>query len=345
VEVSEGEIARGDAIELVVDALRRDRLRRAHSATHLLHAALRRHLGPHVAQKGSLVAPDRLRFDFSHPKPMTQAEIETVEAEVNDYLRQNDGVSIRVMARDEAIETGAMALFGEKYGDEVRVVSMGQNGDGKIYSVELCGGTHVTRTGDVGLFEIVSETGVAGGVRRIEALVGEAAYEATASERRRVMELSALLKAMPDELVARVEALVDERKRLERELADSRRKLAIAGAGEGSGTFKMVGDIKFAGRVLDGVPAKELRGTADALKNELGTGVVALVSVNDGKASVVVSVTLDLTTRFDAVELVKKGVAAVGGAGGGGRTDFAQGGGPDGSRAQDALRAVENALG
>ncbi|SNB76087.1 alanyl-tRNA synthetase [Arboricoccus pini] len=348
-DIVEGEVELGQPIELVVDAARRTRLKRAHSATHLLHAALRRHLGPHVAQKGSLVAPDRLRFDFSHPKPVTAAEIVAIEAEVNAYLRQNDSVLIRVMARDEAIETGAMALFGEKYGDEVRVVSMGQAEDGHVYSVELCGGTHVGRTGDVGSFEIVSETGVAGGVRRIEALVGEAAYNATARNRQRVADLAALLKVTSDELGQKVEALLDERRRLERELIESRRKLAIAGAGseeagQSGGAFKLVGDVKFAGRVLDGVPAKELRGTADAIKKELGSGVVALVSVNDGKAAVVVSLTLDLTTRFDAVDLVKRGVQAVGGAGGGGRTDFAQGGGPAGARAQEALSAVELAL-
>lgn len=340
-----GPLAVGDAVELEVDAERRRRLRRAHSATHLLHAALRRHLGPHVAQKGSLVAPDRLRFDFSHPKPLSPDELRRVEAEVNEFLRQNDEVAVRVMARDEAITAGAMALFGEKYGDEVRVVAMGRAEDGKTYSVELCGGTHVARTGDIALFRITSESAVAAGVRRIEALTGELAFEEVRREHELLEGLAQSLKAPPAELPARVEALLEERRRLEREAAELRRKLAIGGGAAGAGNgFKQVGSVRFAARALEGVPAKELRGTADAIKKELGSGVVALVSVNEGKAAVVVSVTEDLVGKVDAVDLVRRGVAAVGGTGGGGRPDFAQGGGPEGSRAPAALQAIEAGL-
>ena len=341
-EVRRGEIGAGEAVELRVDAERRDELRRAHSATHLLHAALRRHLGPHVAQKGSLVAPDRLRFDFSHPKPMTTDEIATVEHEVNSFLRQDAEVAVRLMNREGAIASGATALFGEKYGDEVRVVSMGRDEDGSPYSVELCGGTHCGRTGEVALFTVQSEGGVAAGVRRIEALVGQAAYEARVREHQQLLEAAALLKTSPDELAQRVSALLDDRRRLERELADARRKL-VTGEG-GDGGVKNVAGVRFAGRVLQGVPPKELRGTADALLKELGSGVVALVTVNDGKAAVNVVVSSDLAARVNAVDLVRRGVAAVGGQGGGGRADFAQGGGPEGQQAGAALAAIEQAL-
>jgi alanyl-tRNA synthetase len=339
-----GPLAVGDAVELTVDADRRDRVRRAHSATHLLHAALRRHLGRHVAQKGSLVAPDRLRFDFSHPKPMTAEELRLVEAEVNRFLRQNDEAKVRVMARDDAIGAGAMALFGEKYGDEVRVVSMGQGEDGRTYSVELCGGTHVRRTGDVALFRVVGESAVAAGVRRVEALTGELAFEEVRREHELLEGLAQNLKVPPADLPGRVEALVEERRRLEREAAELRRKLAMGGGNGGGDAVKQIGAIRFAARTLEGVPAKELRGTADAIKRELGSGVVALVSVNDGKAAVVVGVTDDLVGKVDAVELVRRGVTAVGGAGGGGRADFAQGGGPEGARAAAALQAIEAGL-
>ena len=339
-----GPLAVGDAVELAADAARRDRIRRAHSATHLLHAALRRHLGQHVAQKGSLVAPDRLRFDFSQPRPMTADEIRGVEAEVNHFLRRNDEAAVRIMSRDDAIGSGAMALFGEKYGDEVRVVSMGVGEGGKTYSVELCGGTHVRRTGDIALFRIVSESAVAAGVRRVEAVTGELAYDEARREHDLLESLAQSLKTAPADLPARLEALVEERRRLEREAAELRRKIAVGGGGAAANGFKQVGEIRFAARTLEGVPAKELRGTADAIKQELGSGVVALVSVNDGKAAVVVSVTEDLTGSIDAVELVRRGVTAVGGAGGGGRRDFAQGGGPEGAKAGAALAAIEAGL-
>ncbi|BCX17123.1 MAG: alanine--tRNA ligase [Geminicoccaceae bacterium] len=341
--VESGEIRVGADLELRVDEARRAKLRRAHSATHLLHAALRRHLGQHVAQKGSLVAPDRLRFDFSHPKPLSEEELAIVEREVNHYLRQNDEVTVRIMARDEAIASGAMALFGEKYGEEVRVVAMGREEDGRPYSVELCGGTHVARTGDIGLVRLIAEGAVAAGIRRVEAVTGEAAFEQVASEHRLLEELAELLKVGIPDLPARVASLLEDRRKLERELAETRRKL-LTGSGGAADGIRRVGELKLAARVVEGIPPKELRGTADALKKELGSGVVALVGVNEGKAAVVVSVTPDLVGKLDAVKLVRAGVAAVGGQGGGGRPDFAQGGGPDAARAAEALAAIEQAL-
>ncbi len=341
--VDSGTIRVGDDLELRVDETRRAKLRRAHSATHLLHAALRRHLGPHVAQKGSLVAPDRLRFDFSHPKPLTDEELAIIEREVNYYVRQNEAVTVRIMGREEAIASGAMALFGEKYGDEVRVVAMGREEDGRFYSVELCGGTHVARTGDIGFFKLISEGAVAAGIRRVEAVTGEGAFDQVQSEHRLLEELSALLKAGIPDLPTRVAQLLEERRKLERELAETRRKL-LTGTATRSDGIRLVGDLKLAARIVEGVPPKELRGTADALKKEIGSGVVALVGVNEGKAAVVVSVTPDLVGRLDAVQLVRAGVEAVGGQGGGGRPDFAQGGGPDASKAAEALAAIERAL-
>ncbi|MCS6878283.1 MAG: alanine--tRNA ligase [Geminicoccaceae bacterium] len=341
--VDSGTIRVGDDLDLRVDEARRAKLRRAHSATHLLHAALRRHLGPHVAQKGSLVAPDRLRFDFSHPKPVSEEELAIVEREVNHFVRQNDAVSVRLMAREEAIASGAIALFGEKYGEEVRVVAMGREEDGRLYSVELCGGTHVERTGDIGFVKLVSEGAVAAGIRRVEAVTGEAAFDLVQSEHRVLEELAQLLKAGIPDLPARIAGLLEERRKLERELAETRRKL-LTGAGVRGDGIRLVGDLKLAARIVEGVPPKELRGTADALKKEIGSGVVALVGVNEGKAAVVVSVTPDLVGRLDAVRLVRAGVEAVGGHGGGGRPDFAQGGGPDASKAAEALAAIERAL-
>ncbi|MCL6608776.1 MAG: alanine--tRNA ligase [Geminicoccaceae bacterium] len=342
--VEQGEIRVGADLDLRVDEARRAKLRRAHSATHLLHAALRRHLGAHVAQKGSLVAPDRLRFDFSHPKPLSAEELAIVEREVNHYLRQNDAVTVRIMAREEAIASGAMALFGEKYGEEVRVVAMGREEDGRLYSVELCGGTHVARTGDIGLVRLTAESAVAAGIRRVEAVTGEVAFEQTAGEHRLLEELAELLRVGIPDLPARVASLLEDRRKLERELAETRRKLLTGAAAGPSDGIRLVGDLKLAARVVEGIPPKELRGTADALKKELGSGVVALVGVNEGKAAVVVSLTPDLVGRLDAVRLVRAGVEAVGGQGGGGRPDFAQGGGPDAARAAEALAAIERAL-
>ena len=339
-----GPLAVADTVELSIDAERRSRLRRAHSATHLLHAALRRHLGNHVAQKGSLVAPDRLRFDFSHPKPVSAAELAAIEAEVNFFLRQNDATAIRLMDRDAAIGAGAMALFGEKYGDEVRVVSMGHEPDGHDTSVELCGGTHVRRTGDIALFKIVAEGAVAAGVRRIEALTGEAALEHVNAEERLLSEAAGALRVTAQELPERVSALLAERRQLEREVAELRQKLATGGGAGEKPQVMQIRDMPFAGRRVLDVPAKQLRATADAILRQIGTGVVAVVSVVEGKAALVVSVSDDLKDAVDAVALVQAGVTALGGKGGGGRRDFAQGGGPDGDQADAALAAIARAL-
>ncbi|MGH6905494.1 MAG: alanine--tRNA ligase, partial [Geminicoccaceae bacterium] len=306
-----GALAVGDTVELAIDGERRARLRRAHSATHLLHAALRRHLGSHVTQKGSLVAPDRLRFDFSHPKAVTPDELAAIEAEVNAFLRQNDGVAIRLMDREAAIAAGAMALFGEKYGDEVRVVRMGQEPDGRTTSIELCGGTHVRRTGDIALLKLVSEAAVAAGVRRIDALTGEAALEHVRQEERLLGEAAGALKVTPPDLPARVVALLDERKKLDQEVSKLRQQLATGGAARAEA--KEIGGIRFAARQVEGVPAKDLRGMADALRRQIGSGVSAVVSVVDGKAALVVSVSDDLKESLDAVELVRAGVAELGG--------------------------------
>ncbi|HUC11253.1 MAG TPA: alanine--tRNA ligase [Stellaceae bacterium] len=335
----------GDAVELRVDGARRRRLRANHSVTHLLHEALRRRLGAHVTQKGSLVAPDRMRFDFSHPKPLSDADIQAIEAEVNDRIRANAEVGTRLLTPERAVTEGALALFGEKYGDEVRVVAMGGvlDGETRPFSVELCGGTHVRRTGDIGLFKIVSETAIASGVRRIEALTGAAAEAYLAEEESWLRHAAAALRTSPAELPGRIVSLVEERRRLERELAEARRALASAGPAAKMNA-KRVGEITFDGRVVDDVPGRELKSLADELKQRLGSGVVAIVSRAEGKAAIVVGITADLTGRFDAVELVRAGAAALGGKGGGGRRDMAQAGGPEASQAEAALVAVENAL-
>ncbi|WP_296613297.1 alanine--tRNA ligase [Sphingomonas sp.] len=343
-KIEAGELAVGDAVHLVVDGERRNAIRANHSATHLLHAALRERLGTHVAQKGSLVAPERLRFDFSQPTAIDPARLAEVEADVNAYIRQNDAVSTRLMTPEEAIEEGAMALFGEKYGDEVRVVSMGRDGQ-RIYSLELCGGTHVNATGDIGLFKLVSEGAVSSGVRRVEALTGEAARAYLASRDEKLREAAAVLKATPDEVPARVAALVEDRRRLERELAEAKKALALGGgAGAAPAGPEQVNGINFVGQVIDGLEAKGLRGAVDETKARIGSGVAVLVAVNDGRASIAVGVTDDLTARFNAVELLRKAVEVIGGQGGGGRPDMAQGGGPDGSKGDDAVAAVKAAL-
>jgi alanyl-tRNA synthetase len=344
VTVKSGEIAVGDVVALAIDAERRDRLRANHSATHLMHAALRNRLGDHVTQKGSLVAEDRLRFDFSHPKALTAEEMALVEADVNAQIRSNAPVATRLMTPDEAIEAGALALFGEKYGDEVRVLSMGQSGL-KDYSVELCGGTHVRALGDIGLFVIISESAVSSGVRRIEALTGEAARLWYRCREERLTSAADVLKTTADELPARVAALVDERKRLERELADAKKALAMGGGGsQPAAEIEEAGGVKFMGQAVDGLDAKELRGLVDDAKAKLGSGVAAIVAVDEGRASVAVGVTDDLTGDLDAVALVRAAVEALGGKGGGGRADMAQGGGPDGSKAEDALAAIREAI-
>jgi alanyl-tRNA synthetase len=358
-----GALKVGDAVRLEVDAERRSRIRANHSATHLVHAALRHRLGGHVTQKGSLVAPDRFRFDFSHPKALTAEDIEAVEAEVNAHIRENQPVTTRLMSPDDAVSAGAIALFGEKYGEEVRVLSMGHSkksplplaGEGQgegFYSVELCGGTHVAALGDIALFKIVSESAVAAGVRRIEALTGEAARVWLTGREDRLKQAAAALKSAPEEVPARVAALLDDRRRLERELAEAKKVIALGGTISAKSSLtgdltvaEQVGGHKFIGQVLEGVDPKALRGLLDEQKKRIESGVVALVAVNDGRATIGVGVTDDLIDVRSAVDLVRKAVEAVGGQGGGGRPDMAQGGGPDGSKAEAALEAVRNALG
>jgi alanyl-tRNA synthetase len=333
----------GDTLQQKVDSGRRDRVRANHSATHLLHAALRHRLGDHVTQKGSLVAPDRLRFDYSHPSALSVDDIAAVEAEVNAQIRSNQPVTTRLMTPDEAIAAGAMALFGEKYGDEVRVLSMGRNVD-VDYSVELCGGTHVNALGDIQLFKIISEGAVSSGIRRLEALTGEAARQWLTGRDMQLREAAALLRASPDEVAARVSALIEDRRRLERELADAKKSLATGGGGKSEAAPEQVGGHAFLGQVVEGLDPKDLRSTVDTMKQRVGSGIAALVAVNDGRASVAVGVTDDLSKELSAVDLVRAAVAALGGQGGGGRPDMAQGGGPDGAKAKDALSAVRDAV-
>ncbi len=363
--LAKGKLAVGEAVEASVESGRRSGLRAHHSATHLLHEALRRRLGDHVAQKGSLVAPDRLRFDISHPKALSGEDVAAVEAMVNERIRANAAVETRLMTPDAAVEAGALALFGEKYGEEVRVVSMGghdrtkaigemqsaeshgesQGGFG-YWSTELCGGTHVARTGDIGFFAIVGEQALGAGVRRIEALAGAAAQGHARRQQALLDEAALALKVAPADLPERIGSLLEERKRLERELSETRRRLATGG---GNGAVagpesREVGGLRFAARVLADVPPKDLKPMADDMKKQVGSGVVALVAVNEGKASLVVGVTGDLTERVSAVDLVRAGSEAVGGKGGGGRPDMAQAGGPDGTKADDAVNAIEGAL-
>jgi alanyl-tRNA synthetase len=351
VAVEDGAVKVGDALQLTVDHERRSAIRQNHSATHLLHEALRLVLGDHVAQKGSMVSPDRLRFDFSHPKPVTAEELERVEDIANDIVLQNSPVTTRLMALDDARASGARALFGEKYGDEVRVVAMGDGtGNTLGWSIELCGGTHVRRTGDIGLITGLSDSGVAAGVRRLEALTGRAARKGAVKQLQAAKAASAELKVPVEEMPGRIVALMDERKKLERELSDAKKKLAMGGgaaagpAADESG--RQVAGINFFSRAVSGIDLKDLRSLADEGKKRVGSGVVAIVgTTDDGRAGIVVGVTDDLTKKFSAVDLVRKGAEALGGKGGGGRPDMAQAGGPDGSKADAALKAVEAALG
>lgn len=344
-KVNAGTISVGDTVHLVVDGLRRTALRANHSATHLLHKALRDHLGGHVTQKGSMVAPERLRFDFSHTAAVSVAEMNAVEADVNAQIRGNSAVVTRLMSPDDAVEAGALALFGEKYGDEVRVLSMGLEEDSD-YSVELCGGTHVNALGDIGLMVVISESAVSSGVRRIEALTGEAARLWLTDRDNKLKAIATSLKASPEEAADRVAMLVDERKKLDRELTEAKKAIALAGDGSGSGQSEVetIGDVQFSGKVIQGLNPKELRGLIDEAKKQTPSGISALIAVNDGRATVAVGVTEDLIGRFNAVELVQAGVAAVGGKGGGGRPDMAQGGGPDGEKADAAITAVKAIL-
>jgi alanyl-tRNA synthetase len=356
--VRHGTLHVGDAVELRVDGERRRRLRANHSVTHLLHQALRNRLGNHVTQKGSLVAPDRLRFDFSHPKPLSTEDIAAIEVAVNACIRDNAAVSTRLLTPERAVANGALALFGEKYGDEVRVVSMGGASSAvdetRPYSVELCGGTHVRRAGDIGLFKITGESAIASGVRRIEALTGAAAEIFIAGEEALLRQSAATLRTGVAELPGRLARLVEDHRRLERELAEARRALAVGDfRGPGSmradaqviaGPQKRIGDVAFDARLVEDVPGRELRSLADDLKRRIGSGVVAIVSRADGKAAIVVGVTADLTGRFDAVDLVRIGAEVLGGKGGGGRADMAQAGGPEAGHAEAALAAIEQAL-
>jgi alanyl-tRNA synthetase len=349
--VESGTLQVGAEVTLEVDHERRGAIRKNHSATHLLHEALRQVLGDHVAQKGSLVAPDRLRFDFSHPKPMSAEEIERVEDIANKFVLQNSPVTTRIMALDDARQSGARALFGEKYGDEVRVVAMGEgSGNAMGWSVELCGGTHVVRTGDIGLISVVGEAGVASGVRRLEALSGNAARHELNRFRKDIRAIASELKVPVGDATTRATAVLEDRKKLERELSEAKKKLAMGGgsaaAGNGADGVRVVGDVKLMARAVEGIELKDLRSLADEGKKKVGSGVVAIVGVTeDGKAGIVVGVTNDLVARYSAVDLVRKGAEALGGKGGGGRPDMAQAGGPDGSKADAALAAIEAALG
>ncbi len=348
-DVEEGEITPGQGAELVVDHLRRTAIRANHSATHLLHEALRQELGEHVAQRGSLNAPDRLRFDFSHPKALTRAQLDNIGMEVNTFIRQNSEVETRIMTPDEARAIGAQALFGEKYGDEVRVVSMGhaptgKGIDGNTWSIELCGGTHVKRTGDIGLCLILGDTASSAGVRRIEALTGAAAVAYLEAEKHRLEEAAEVLKAQPSEVPDRVRALVDEKRRLEQEVTQMRRELAMSGGGGNSEKTRKINGVDFVGEVLNGVSARDLPALIDEHKSRLGSGAILLIADVDGKAAVAAGVTEDLTDRISAIDMVKTAVAALGGVGGGGRPDMARGGAKDAGNAKAAIAAVEKLL-
>jgi alanyl-tRNA synthetase len=349
--VEQGTLKTGAALSLEVNHARRSAIRAHHSATHLLHEALRQVLGDHIAQRGSLVSPERLRFDFAHPKAISAEELRRIEDIANDVMLQNGEVTTRLMAVDDARAAGARALFGEKYGDEVRVVSMGAGGGNTLgWSVELCGGTHVKRLGDIGLISVMGESAVASGVRRIEALTGNVARHAANASIQTAKAAAAELRTSLDNLPARVAALVEERRKLERDLADARKKLAMGGGGSagatGAADIRTIGDVKFLGRAVQDIEMKDLKSLADDGKKQIGSGVVAIVGATpDGKAGIVVGVTSDLTSRFNAVELVRMGSEVLGGKGGGGRPDMAQAGGPDGSKANAALDAISAALG
>ena len=346
-EIKNGEIKNGEVVRLAIDKERRGRIRANHSVTHLAHAALREVLGDHVQQKGSRVADDGMRFDFTNPKSLSAEDTAEIERRVNAVIRQNGLVETRIMPYDDAVKSGAIALFGEKYDDDVRVLTMGEalDGSGAPYSVELCGGTHVKRLGDIALFKIVSESAVSAGVRRIEVVTGEAARQYLNDQAAMARRAADTLKTTPDDLPSRIEALVLERKKLERELAEAKKALALGGgAGASDDPVRDIAGVKFSGKVVDGVAPKDLRGLVDEAKKKLGEGVAAYIGVNDGKVALAVGVTADLAKRISAVDLVKAGAAAVGGKGGGGRPDMAQAGGPDGAKAEAALTAIEQEI-
>ena len=346
--VTQGTVTIGQDVTAGIDKDLRQKIRANHSATHLLHEALRRVVGDMVTQKGSQVASTGLRFDFSSSKPMTSEQIAEVEKMVNQIIRQNAPVTTEILTPDEAVKRGALALFGEKYGDEVRVLFMGEPKDGKVFSIELCGGTHVTRLGDIGLFVITSESGVSSGVRRIEALTGEEALHYMNERRHFLTDLSDLFKTAPQDIYPRVTSLLEDKKRLEREISDLKKKLALSGgdnAGQPQSQIQEIAGIKFVGKILDGLSPKELAGVMDAQKQAIGSGVIVLVAIHDDKAGVAVGVTPDLTGRFNAVDMVRTASGILGGKGGGGRPDFAQAGGSDTAKANDAIEAVKEILG
>jgi len=348
-EVTEGEITRGQGAELEVDHGRRTDIRANHSATHLLHEALREALGDHVAQRGSLNAPDRLRFDFSHGKAISLDEMRQIEHRVNEMIRQNSPVTTRIMTPDDARSLGAQALFGEKYGDEVRVVSMGKADtgkglDGQTWSIELCGGTHVRQTGDIGAFVCLGDSASSAGVRRVEALTGQAALDYLSAQDHRLAEAALMLKTQAAEVPERIKALMDDRKALQNEVAQLRRELAMGGGGSTGSEAKEINGISFKAQVLSGVTGKDLPGIIDEMKGQMGSGAVLLIADAGGKAAVAAGVTKDLTDRVSAVDLVRAAVAELGGKGGGGRPDMAQGGGKDVANAEAAIAAAEQVL-
>jgi alanyl-tRNA synthetase len=350
-EVTDGVIAAGQGAQLTVDHSRRSAIRANHSVTHLLHEALRRALGDHVAQRGSLNAADRMRFDFSHGKGLSAAELAQVEGEVNAYIRQNTAVETRIMTPDDARAIGAQALFGEKYGDEVRVVSMGtlagsgKGADGATYSLELCGGTHVTRTGDIGAFVLLGDSASSAGVRRIEGLTGQAALDHLRGQDARLSDVAAMLKTHAGEVVERVRALAEERRALQNEVAQLRRELAMGSGKAGGEEAKLINGVKFVSQVISGVSGKDLPGLIDEMKARLGSGAVLLIADTGGKAAVAAGVTADLTARLSAVTIVKAAAEALGGKGGGGRPDMAQAGGADVANAEAAIKAAEAVVG
>jgi len=340
VTIGTGEIKVGDFVTLKIDIARRDSLRANHSATHLLHASLRERLGSHVTQKGSLVAPDRLRFDFSHNQAVTADEIAMIEADVNAQIRGNQAVTTRLMTPDDAVAAGALALFGEKYGEEVRVLTMGKTDD-THYSLELCGGTHVNALGDIALFTIVSEGAVASGIRRIEALTGEAARLWLVGRETQLKTVAAMLKTAPDEVGARIETLMSERKRMEKELSEAKTALALSGGSGPKAEAETIGDVTFMGQVINGIEPKALRGLADDQMKAIGSGIVAIIAANENSNTVVVAVSPALHATLTAPDLVRAATEAMGAQGGGGRPDMAQGGGPAGAElAQAALDAI-----
>jgi alanyl-tRNA synthetase len=344
-EVTAGALEIGLRASLRVDPQARLTTRANHSAAHLLHAALKNVLGPHVAQKGQMVDAERLRFDFSHNAPVTEEELGRIEDEVNAVIRQNLPAETKMMAPQAAIEAGAVALFGEKYGDEVRVLTLGRALAGAgDYSVELCGGTHVARTGDIALFRIVSESGIAAGVRRIEALTGEAARQHLLAQAGVARALAQGFKVQPAEVPARVEALTGSVRTLEKQVAELKKQLALGGGAGGSAAPEEIGGVKLIARVLDGVGGKELRGVAEDFRKQVGSGVVALIGVVDGKAAVTVAATSDMAGKVNAADLARVAVLAMGGQGAGGKPDFAQGGAPDGAKAEAGLAAIRSAL-